>query len=63
MEHHEVLHPYLYEDIHRTWPMRSMPKCNLHLVDRFVLLPESFGLYACRVIPELNGDMVGFDFE
>ena len=28
-----------------------------------VLLPESSGLYACRVIPELNGDIVGFDFE
>ncbi|MGY5876371.1 MAG: beta-fructosidase [Candidatus Thorarchaeota archaeon] len=26
-----------------------------------VLLPESSGVYACRVIPELNGDIVGFD--
>ncbi|MGY5853523.1 MAG: beta-fructosidase [Candidatus Thorarchaeota archaeon] len=28
-----------------------------------VLLPESSGLYACRVIPELNGDIVGFDIK
>ncbi|MHA1882047.1 MAG: beta-fructosidase [Candidatus Thorarchaeota archaeon] len=28
-----------------------------------VLLPESSGLYACRVIPELQGDIVGFDIE
>jgi beta-fructofuranosidase len=26
-----------------------------------VLLPESSGLYACRVIPELGGKIVGFD--
>ncbi len=28
-----------------------------------VLLPKSSGLYACRVIPELKGDIVGFDSE
>jgi sucrose-6-phosphate hydrolase SacC (GH32 family) len=27
----------------------------------WVLVPESEGLYACRVIPELGGDVVGFD--
>jgi beta-fructofuranosidase len=26
-----------------------------------VLLPETAGLYACRVIPELDGEIVGFD--
>jgi beta-fructofuranosidase len=26
-----------------------------------VLLPETAGLYACRIIPELNGEIVGFD--
>ncbi|TYQ23622.1 beta-fructosidase [Pseudanabaena sp. UWO310] len=26
-----------------------------------VLLPEKYGLYACRVIPELDGEIVGFD--
>lgn len=26
-----------------------------------VLLPYSSGIYACRVIPELNGEIVGFD--
>lgn len=26
-----------------------------------VLVPESTGLYACRIIPELDGDIVGFD--
>lgn len=28
-----------------------------------VLLPENSGLYACRVIPELDGEIVGFDLE
>lgn len=28
-----------------------------------VLLPESSGLYACRVIPELGGDIVGFNIK
>ena len=28
-----------------------------------VLLPESSKLYACRAIPELNGEIVGFDLE
>lgn len=31
--------------------------------DLQVLLPESSGLYACRVIPELGGEIVGFDIE
>lgn len=26
-----------------------------------VLLPETAGLYACRIIPELDGEIVGFD--
>ena len=26
-----------------------------------VLLPESSGLYACRIIPEMGGEIVGFD--
>ncbi|NMF57740.1 glycoside hydrolase family protein [Pseudanabaena yagii] len=26
-----------------------------------VLMPEKYGLYACRVIPELEGEIVGFD--
>lgn len=26
-----------------------------------VLLPEASGLYACRIIPELDGEIVGFD--
>jgi sucrose-6-phosphate hydrolase SacC (GH32 family) len=28
-----------------------------------VLMPEKYGLYACRVIPELDGEIVGFDIE
>jgi sucrose-6-phosphate hydrolase SacC (GH32 family) len=28
-----------------------------------VLLPYSSGIYACRVIPELNGEIVGFNIE
>jgi beta-fructofuranosidase len=28
-----------------------------------VILPESSGIYACRVIPELEGEIVGFDLE
>ncbi|WP_017297541.1 hypothetical protein [Nodosilinea nodulosa] len=27
----------------------------------FVLMPEISGLYACRIIPELGGEIVGFD--
>jgi beta-fructofuranosidase len=26
-----------------------------------VLLPETVGLYACRIVPELDGEIVGFD--
>jgi beta-fructofuranosidase len=29
--------------------------------ESIVLLPEAAGLYACRVIPELDGEIVGFD--
>jgi beta-fructofuranosidase len=29
----------------------------------WVLVPESAGLYACRLIPELGGDVVGFDIK
>jgi sucrose-6-phosphate hydrolase SacC (GH32 family) len=28
-----------------------------------VLLPENQGLYACRIIPELEGEIVGFDIQ
>jgi hypothetical protein len=28
-----------------------------------VLLPETEGLYACRVIPELGGEIIGFDIQ
>ncbi len=28
-----------------------------------ILLPESSNLYACRIIPELNSDIVGFNFK
>jgi hypothetical protein len=28
-----------------------------------VLMPEQSGLYACRIIPELEGEIVGFDIE
>jgi beta-fructofuranosidase len=28
-----------------------------------VLMPEKYGLYACRIIPELEGEIVGFDIE
>jgi len=28
-----------------------------------VLLPEAEGLYACRIVPELEGDIVGFDLQ
>ena len=28
-----------------------------------VLIPEKYGLYACRVIPELDGEIVGFDIQ
>ncbi|MGB3310606.1 MAG: beta-fructosidase [Nodosilinea sp.] len=34
----------------------SLPAPNIH-----VLLPERHGLYACRVIPELGGEIIGFD--
>jgi Glycosyl hydrolases family 32 N-terminal domain len=28
-----------------------------------VLMPEKHGLYACRIIPELDGEIVGFDIQ
>ncbi|TVQ06882.1 MAG: beta-fructosidase [Leptolyngbya sp. DLM2.Bin27] len=28
-----------------------------------VLLPETQGLYACRIVPELDGEIVGFDIQ
>lgn len=28
-----------------------------------VLMPEQHGLYACRIIPELDGEIVGFDIQ
>jgi sucrose-6-phosphate hydrolase SacC (GH32 family) len=28
-----------------------------------VLMPEKYGLYACRIIPELGGEIVGFDIQ
>ncbi len=28
-----------------------------------VLMPEKYGLYACRIIPELDGEIVGFDIQ
>jgi beta-fructofuranosidase len=28
-----------------------------------VLLPEESGLYACRIVPELDGEIVGFDIK
>ncbi|MEM7760519.1 MAG: beta-fructosidase, partial [Cyanobacteria bacterium P01_A01_bin.40] len=31
--------------------------------DFHVLMPEISGLYACRIIPELDGEVVGFDTE
>jgi beta-fructofuranosidase len=29
----------------------------------YVIVPENAGLYACRIIPELNGHVVGFDIK
>ncbi|WP_225885390.1 beta-fructosidase [Leptolyngbya sp. KIOST-1] len=28
-----------------------------------VLLPEKYGLYACRIVPELDGEIIGFDIQ
>jgi sucrose-6-phosphate hydrolase SacC (GH32 family) len=28
-----------------------------------VLMPEKYGLYACRIIPELDGEIIGFDIQ
>ena len=37
------------------------PDFHLKPPDFHVLMPESHGLYACRIIPELGGEIVGFD--
>lgn len=33
------------------------------LKNSHVLIPEKYGLYACRVVPELDGEIVGFDIQ
>ena len=50
--------------IPESWNFNNHQTTSLELNQGFhVLMPEKYGLYACRIIPELHGEIVGFDIE
>ncbi len=48
--------------ISQTWDFNNNQTSSINSnKDIYVLMPEISGLYACRIVPELDGEIIGFD--